>query len=110
MMKARPFILIDGIYTPCASAQATHLELRLPGPLPNRILPIMIGGTRRGTHNWTWNGSTDFPTVKPSVLTRGRDEHGDHTCHSLINEGKVQFLSDCSHEFADQTLDLLDVD
>lgn len=31
-------------------------------------------------------------------------------CHTWINDGKVQFLSDCSHEFAGQTLDLLDVE
>ena len=70
----------------------------------------MIGGTRRGTPNWTWNGSIDFPTVKPSILTRGADENGEHVCHSFVNDGMVQFLSDCSHELAGKTMDLLELD
>jgi hypothetical protein len=79
----------------------------------------MIGGRREGTPNWTWNGSVDAPTVRPSVLTKGSQGHTDndgnrtitdHVCHSWINDGKVQFLDDCTHEFAGQTLDLLEVD
>jgi len=109
-MKAKPLRATPSGYEPCNSSDATHILLHLPGPLPNRILPVMIGGTRRGTPNWTWNGSIDRPTVKPSVLTRGGDEHGEHICHSFINDGRVQFLGDCTHEFAGQTLDLLDVE
>lgn len=105
-MKAIPMRLIEGGYEPCDPHEATHIRLMLPGPIPNRILPVMIGGRREGTPNWTWNGSVDFPTVRPSVLSRD----GTNTCHSWINDGKVQFLDDCSHEFAGQTLDLLDVD
>jgi hypothetical protein len=44
------------------------------------------------------------------VLSRGGDIDGEHVCHTWINDGKVQFLGDCTHEFAGQTLDLLDVD
>lgn len=109
-MKAKPIKVTDTGYTECEPHEATHIMLHLPGPLPERCLPVMIGGTRRGTPNWTWNGSVDKPTVKPSVLTRGGDENGEHVCHSFINDGRVQFLSDCSHEFAGQTLDLLDVE
>jgi hypothetical protein len=109
-MKAQPLRRTESGYDDCQPSEATHIRLHLPGPFPNRILPVMIGGTRAGTPNWTWNGSVDLPTVKPSVLTRGSDKNGDHVCHCWINDGKVQFLSDCSHEFANQTLDLLDVD
>lgn len=117
-MKAQPMRIPDGIsgYEPCEPKEATHLMLHLPGPIPTRILPVMIGGTRAGTPNWTWNGSVDAPTVKPSILTRGggrafKDgEYVEHVCHSFVNDGKVQFLSDCTHELAGQTLDLLDVD
>lgn len=116
-MKAQPLRLVDGKgYEPCEPAEATHLQLHLPGPLPNRILPVMIGGRREGTPNWTWNGSIDCPTVRPSVLTKGagrvfrEGEYKEHVCHSWINDGKVQFLDDCTHEFAGQTLELLDID
>lgn len=118
-MKSEPLKITDTGYTACEAHEATHLRLHLPGPLPNRILPVMIGGRREGTPNWTWNGSVDLPTVKPSILTRGStgktDDDGkrtitDHVCHSFVNDGKVQFLSDCTHEFAGMTMDLLDVD
>lgn len=109
-MKSQPLKLASGRYEPCEPDEATHLLLHLPGPLPNRILPVMIGGRREGTPNWTWNGSVESPTVRPSVLTRGSDAAGDHVCHSWINDGRVQFLADCSHELAGQTLDLLDLE
>lgn len=115
-MKAKP-MRIDGNngYAPCESADATHLMLHLPGPLPNRILPVMIGGTRSGTPNWTWNGCVDSPTVKPSILTRGgcydaSGEYLEHVCHSFVNDGQVQFLTDCTHELSGKTMELLDVE
>ncbi len=118
-MKAQPMKITADGYSPCEPSEATHVRLHMPGPLENRIIPVMIGGTRAGTPNWTWNGSVDSPTLKPSILTRGStgftDLDGgrtvtDHVCHSFVNDGKVQFLSDCTHEFAGQTLDLLEVD
>jgi hypothetical protein len=119
-MKAEPLKTDpDGNgYKRCPPEEATHLRLHLPGPLENRILPVMIGGTRKGTNNWTWNGSVDSPTVKPSILTKGStgftSENGErtiteHVCHSFVNDGMVQFLSDCTHEYANQTLPLLDI-
>ncbi len=119
-MKAKPLIIVPGEgYKECEPHLATHLMLHLPGPLSNRILPVMIGGRREGTPNWTWNGSVDLPTVKPSILTKGSRGHTDNdgnrtvideVCHSFVNDGKVQFLADCTHELAGQTVDLLDID
>lgn len=113
-MKARPMKITAEGYSPCEPSEATHVRLHMPGPIENRILPVMIGGRREGTPNWTWNGSVDQPTVKPSVLTKGGTYEGDayteHVCHSWINDGKVQFLGDCTHELAGQTVDLLNVD
>lgn len=109
-MKAKPIRQTADGFEPCGPTEATHIQLHLPGPLPNRILPVMVGGRREGTPNWTWNGSVEAPTVRPSVLSRGGDVDGEHVCHSWINEGKVQFLSDCTHEFAGKTLDLLEID
>ena len=109
-MKAQPLKLEQGNgYIACDPCDATHLGLHLPGPLPDRIIPVMIGGTRAGTPCWTWNGSTETPTVKPSILTKSKDEDGEHVCHSFVNDGKATFLSDCTHEFAGMTKDLLDV-
>ncbi len=103
-MKAKPMFLRDGTYYPAAPGEVTHLILNFPGPLPNRIIPLT------GDHKWAWNGDTEKPTLSPSILTRGEDADGKHVCHSFVREGKVEFLSDCSHEFAGQTLDLLEVE
>jgi len=56
-----------------------------------------------GRHEW--NGDFNSPTVKPSLLnnfTPGK------TCHSFIQLGKIQYLSDCHHKLAGQTIDLPD--
>jgi len=75
----------------------------------------MRGGRREGTPNWTWDGSVEFPTLRPSILTRGDcfvgndGETENPVGHTWINQGRAEFLSDCTHEFAGQTLDLLEV-
>ena len=112
-MKAKPYRMIDGVYHPCEPAEATYVELHMPGPLPTRMIPVQIRGTRAGTGNWTWNGDTGNPTLRPSISTRM--DYGDKNrqtiiCHTWVNDGMAQFLDDCSHELAGQTLPLLDVE
>ena len=97
-------------YEPCEPKEATHVQLHMPGPLPFRFLPVMIGGRRAGTPNWTWNGSTEAPTLKPSILSRGGPADAEIICHSFVNDGRVKFLADCSHSLAGQTVDLLEVE
>lgn len=72
---------------------------------------------------WTWNGSLVRPTFTPSLLIRGnqwpneypeyvKHRHagvlpgGDTVCHSFVTEGRIQFLNDCTHPLAGQTVDL----
>lgn len=107
-MKAKPYRLGCGGYEPCEASEATHVMLHMPGPIPTRILPVLRHGRRAGTPNWSWNGDTERPTLKPSILTR--QPPVCECCHSFVNDGKVQFLADCSHELAGQTVDLLDVE
>lgn len=103
-MKAIPLMFDDRGYKHCEASQATHIRLCLPGPMPNRILPIRKHDSVRPS--WEWNGSTESPTVRPSVLTTD----GTHTCHSWITDGQVAFLGDCTHELAGHTVCLLDVE
>lgn len=49
---------------------------------------------------WEWDGNLDAPTVSPSILVRG----ARHVCHSFLRAGRWQFLSDCTHELAGQTV------
>lgn len=60
--------------------------------------------TLRNGASWEWNGSMDAPTFSPSVLTNG--DMPEHRCHCYVRDGKIQFLSDCHHQLAGQTVDL----
>ena len=81
---------------------------------------------------WSWNNSLSEPTFSPSLMVRwdtlsiasrernaafhaehGRymtdaelpfDEH--HVCHSFVMAGRIQFLPDCTHALAGQTVEL----
>ncbi len=114
MMRAIPLRLIYGEgYFACDPQEADHLYISRPGPAGWVILPVQIGGMREGTGNWSWNGSVEKPTLRPSVSTRYRtdaDPPGErpNKCHTWITEGKAIFLDDSTHRFAGQTLDLLD--
>lgn len=79
---------------------------------------------------WTFDGKVEAPTFSPSVLSTSghfmkdhkpgdhcwctwNAEHPDddqgpacHRCHTFIRAGMVEFLSDCSHGLAGQTLPL----
>lgn len=114
-----PVKLVSGEgYVPCSADEATHVTLIIPGPSGRITLPVIQHGTRAGTGCWTWNGSTEAPTLRPSVLTTGRNFLGgeptdkanwpEFRCHTWINDGKAQFLDDCSHEHRGKTLDLLE--
>lgn len=110
-MKAKPVRVVGNLgYVQCAIEDATHVSLRIPGPTGLLTLPVIRSGIRDGTGCWTWNGSIEAPTLRPSVLTQYDGADGSWRCHSWINDGVVQFLSDCSHDMADTRVPLLDVD
>lgn len=54
---------------------------------------------------WVWNGSMDKPSFTPSLLCAQGTEF---QCHSYVTDGRIQFLSDCRHKLAGQTVDLPD--
>jgi len=72
---------------------------------------------------WTFNGSFENPTFSPSILVRGTQRLTDEeydlimsgtqiepkplVCHSFVTDGKIQYLNDCTHKLAGQTVDLL---
>lgn len=84
---------------------------------PGCKMPHAVGHSGSGPL-WTWNGSWDKPTLNPSVavLTGRRvdptfvPEEGDppECCHSFVRDGRIQFLDDCTHPLAGQTVDLPD--
>ena len=54
-----------------------------------------------------FNNNVDKPTFTPSLFVNPNSDRG---CHSFITDGKIQFLSDCFHELAGQTVDLPEVE
>lgn len=76
---------------------------------------------------WSWNGDVERPTFAPSLLIRWTQwDPPAHTqdkvtrgeivqrevhccCHSFIRDGMIQFLNDCTHALAGQTVPLPDM-
>ena len=86
-----------------------------------------------GADVWTYNGKPEAPTFLPSVdvssghymrehvagqpcwctynaaqRAKGDEESGFKCCrcHSFVTDGRIQFLGDCTHALAGQTVDL----
>ena len=64
---------------------------------------------------WSFNGNLRAPTFHPSIkVTGGLDDKGHWNdkaiCHSFVVDGRIQFLGDCTHALAGQTVDLPEVE
>jgi hypothetical protein len=82
---------------------------------------------------WDWNGNAERPTFSPSILVTGTElteagraayeawaaagsngagvpeggfERRKVVCHSFVRDGQIEFLSDCTHALAGQTVPL----
>jgi hypothetical protein len=60
--------------------------------------------------HWDFNGDMERPTLSPSILSRREMDGKPYVCHSFVRDGNIEFLSDCTHEFAGQTIPLPDVE
>lgn len=71
------------------------------------MLPVITRGARAGTNAWTWNGSVESPTLRPSIKTT----HADCTVsHVWLNDGACQYLDDSTDGNAGKTLPLQPLD
>lgn len=71
-----------------------------------------------GENSWGWNQSIEAPTFTPSVLVTydAKPEASEEfkewrtarVCHSFVTDGMIQFLGDCTHHLAGQTIPLAD--
>ena len=70
---------------------------------------------------WDYNDDLSAPTISPSIKVEGVQWELGHTfhkprhhvgtgepicCHSFVRAGRWEFLSDCTHDLAGQTVDL----
>jgi hypothetical protein len=61
---------------------------------------------------WQFNGDMEKPTFLPSILSKwqGHDIPGKpQVCHSFVREGRIEFLTDCTHALAGKTVELPDL-
>lgn len=77
----------------CPGCSAYHIINTAKGNLPRHTI----------------TGPLSKPTVRASVLSKGDTRIGKPHCHSFITRGRIEFLEDCTHNLAGQTVDLLPV-
>ena len=82
-----------------------------------RVAPGETGPT------WGYNGNAEAPTFTPSILVRGSVRLTDEevarvmggekiepqplVCHTFVTDGRIQFLGDCTHALAGQTVPMV---
>ncbi|MDP1738928.1 MAG: DUF6527 family protein [Caulobacter sp.] len=91
-----------------------------PGCKSAHAIPV------EGDRAWGYNGNSEKPTFTPSILVTHHHavppvtpENLDQfkaapwaqtrvtdICHSFVTDGQIQFLGDCTHELAGQTVPL----
>ena len=68
----------------------------------------MFTTTPESQVRWSFNGDQEKPTFAPSLMCN-RD-YPESRCHSIVTNGKIQFLDDCYHSLKGQIIDLPDVE
>ncbi len=93
----------------CHQFQSGNIGFWCPGCEAPHVLRIRPAASP----SWDFNGDGDAPTFQPSVLVTIRWSETDPTekdevCHSFVTAGRIQFLGDCTHALANQTVSLPD--
>lgn len=106
-----------------------HAKIYCPGCEDSHYLVVE---SKQGSC-WSFNNDVERPTFSPSLLVKtghyvsGRPQPPDcyhcnrdrleddmgyscGICHSFIRAGKIEFLNDCTHNLAGQTVELPDLD
>jgi len=71
------------------------------------LLPVITKGSRKDIDSWTWNGSLDKPTLKPSIKsthTNGK------ISHIWLTNGICKYLSDSTCGNKGKDLELKDLE
>lgn len=65
-----------------------------------------INVDRQNIPSWDFNGDLVRPTLSPSVNAWRDYPTGTKRCHHYVRDGKIEFLSDCTHALRGQTVAL----
>jgi hypothetical protein len=105
-----------------------------PGCKCHHRIPVTVGA--RSEKTWGWNGSYEKPTFDPSLNitykrykvqtrervrafreTMGRDPteaeipyDNNAVCHLWVKMGRLEYLQDCTHQYVNQTIDMVPPD
>lgn len=100
-------------------SQSTQLYFRCPGCKHLHAINDALTELRgENSPVWVFNGDYDKPTISPSILVwsyrknPSTDEYNIETdrCHSFVRDGNIQFLTDCMHQLAGQTVELPEIE
>lgn len=100
---------------------ADGVSFKCPGCGDTHCVP-----TSGGQAAWLWNGSSDRPSIQPSLSVAtghyaSSYRPGDpcwcgkgyafscYRCHSIVTDGRIFFCPDSTHSLAGQTVDMPDV-
>lgn len=90
-----------------------RLVFHCPACRSRKYLPQFDWITGRG---WKWNSDNVAPTLSPSILQSAGPYPEGHpkagtisVCHSYVRDGRIEYLSDCTHDLAGQTVELPDL-
>lgn len=58
-----------------------------------------------------FDGNMERPTINPSLLVTWTwgPEREPRRCHSYVRDGRIEFLTDCTHHMAGQTVELPEI-
>lgn len=107
-----------------------RVAFECPGCGHIHAVTVADDGRHHPGHAWGFNGDGDRPTFTPSILVRTPEwvppvtgenleewkrnpwpqTKVETVCHSFVTDGRIQFLGDCTHALAGQTVDLPDFD
>jgi hypothetical protein len=64
-----------------------------------------------GANGWSFDGNVGSPTLAPSLkltYTITGEPAPTFVCQSFVRNGRIEYLGDCTHAMAGQTVDLLE--
>ena len=84
-----------------ATGETVVIPITDPPPVTSRCKPLPT---------WSFDGNHDRPTLAPSILHRVTAGPKSRCNHYFVRDGRAEYLGDCTHKYAGQTLDLPDID
>jgi hypothetical protein len=112
-MLSPKLAMISGYHFPAGSFAHAHWC-----PACNQLHEFAVDQPFRNGARWTYNGNPIAPTFSPSMNIKintpdmgvsYQPDIDSSVCHYFLQGGRIQYLGDCTHAMAGQTVDLPDI-